>query len=339
MRNAVKATVDAYDGTVNLYAWDESDPLLKAWRGAFPGTVQDKADIPDDLMEHLRYPEDMFKAQRYQFARYHVTDPGDFYQGNNRWEVPQDPESPGHYQPPYRMFVNQPDGSGQSFDLTSVYVPRGKNNLASFVSVNSDATDEENYGTMKVSQLPDEQTPGPGQVANEMATSENVREALLKFSAGSDAKPVYGNLLTLPVTGGLMYVQPVYADPPARRRQLPRARVRDRVVRRHGRYRRQPERGARRRARRRAGDHAAAARPVQRRTTTVGTTAATTRRPAPSTSRSRRSSTRPRPPSRPPTQRPPRATRSSGHGRSSGRRSSSTRRSPSPRGVANPPRP
>ena len=74
--------------------------------------MQDKDDIPDELLEHLRYPEDMFKAQRYQFARYHVTDAGDFYQGNNRWEVPQDPESPGHYQPPYRMFVNQPDGSG-----------------------------------------------------------------------------------------------------------------------------------------------------------------------------------------------------------------------------------
>ncbi len=105
MRNAVKATVDAYDGTVNLYAWDESDPILQAWRGAFPGTVQDREDIPDSLIEHLRYPEDLFKVQRYQFARYHVTEPHDFYQGNNRWEVPQDPEAPGNYQPPYRMFV------------------------------------------------------------------------------------------------------------------------------------------------------------------------------------------------------------------------------------------
>ena len=74
MRNAVKATVDAYDGTVTLYAWDESDPILQAWRGAFPGTVQDREDVPDSLMEHLRYPEDLFKVQRYQFARYHVTE-------------------------------------------------------------------------------------------------------------------------------------------------------------------------------------------------------------------------------------------------------------------------
>ena len=109
MRNAVKATVDAYDGTVRLYAWDESDPMLTAWRNAFPGTVLDKDQIPPDLIDHLRYPEDLFKVQRYQFARYHVTDAGDFYQNNARWEVPTDPERAGKLQPPYRLFVQDPD--------------------------------------------------------------------------------------------------------------------------------------------------------------------------------------------------------------------------------------
>ncbi len=209
MRNAVKVTLDAYDGSVNLYAWDETDPILQAWRGAFPGTVQDKEDIPEGVMEHLRYPEDLFKAQRYQFARYHVTDPGDFYQGNDRWEVPEDPEAANQYQPPYRMFVNQPDGAGDAFSLTSVFVPRGKNNLAAFVSVNSDATSD-NYGSIDVLQLPNENTPGPGLIKNEMTTSENVRNELLAFQSGG-SKPIYGNLLTLPVQDGLMYVQPVYA--------------------------------------------------------------------------------------------------------------------------------
>ena len=222
MRNAVKATVDAYDGTVTLYAWDESDPILQAWRGAFPGTVQDRDEIPDALLEHLRYPEDLFKVQRYQFARYHVTDAGDFYQGNDRWEVPEDPEVSGRYQPPYRLFVNDDTGSDQTFSLTSVYVPRGKSNLAAFVSVGSDATDEEGYGQMKVLQLPNEQTSGPGQVANEMTTSENVREALLAFQSGG-SKPIYGNLLTLPVGDGLMYVQPVYATRASSRRPASRS--------------------------------------------------------------------------------------------------------------------
>ncbi len=210
MRNAVKATVDAYDGSVDLYAWDESDPILEAWRGAFPDTVQDREDIPDGLMEHLRYPEDLFKVQRYQFARYHITNPDDFYADNNRWEVPQDPEAPGQYQPPYRLFVNRGDTAGQNFDLTSVYVPYDKSNLAAFVSVGADATDPDTYGKMRVLELPDEQTPGPGLIRNEMTTSDNVRRELLAFQSGG-SKPVYGNLLTLPAGEGLMYVQPVYA--------------------------------------------------------------------------------------------------------------------------------
>lgn len=217
MRNAVKATVDAYDGTVTLYEWDEEDPILKAWSSAFPGTVQPKSEISDELMEHLRYPEDMFKVQRYQYARYHVTDPVDFYNGNNRWQVPEDPNSPRpHLQPPYRMFVNQGTGTGGAADdvwsLTSNFVPYSKSNLAAFVSVSSDATDEENYGKINVLQLADTDTPaqGPGLVANEFAGDPDVRAALLPFQTGGNP-PLYGNLLTIPVDDGLIYIEPIYA--------------------------------------------------------------------------------------------------------------------------------
>jgi uncharacterized membrane protein (UPF0182 family) len=218
MRNAVKATVDAYTGDVTLYAWDEDDPILQAWRSAFPGTVKDKSEIPPDLLEHLRYPEDLFQVQRYQFARYHVTQPGDFYQGNNRWEVPEDPYAKGKFQPPYRLFVDNPEDKdsgdadgGEVFSLTSVYVPYHKNNLASFVSVDSDATSDD-YGKMRVLQLSNEQTPtpGPGLVANQFASDPGVADLLAQFNR-SGARPVYGNLLTLPIDDGLMYVQPVYA--------------------------------------------------------------------------------------------------------------------------------
>ncbi|QZY30110.1 UPF0182 family protein [Nocardioides coralli] len=210
IRNAVKATVDAYDGTVNLYAWDEDDPILQAWRGAFPDVVQDRSEIPEAIVPHLRYPEDMFKAQRYQFARYHVTEAGDFYQGNDRWEVPEDPYASGSYQPPYRLFIDDPTSEEEEvWSLTSVFVPRNKNNLASFVSVNSDATSPD-YGRISVLQLPNEQTPGPGLIANEMANSDDVRRELQAFNLG-EIDPTFGNLLTLPVGDGLMYVQPVYA--------------------------------------------------------------------------------------------------------------------------------
>lgn len=213
VRNAVKATVDAYDGTVKLYAWDEEDPILKVWRKAFPDTVLDRSEIPESLVSHLRYPEDLFKVQRYQFARYHVTDPKDWFAGNNRWEVPQDPNARGSLQPPYRLFANpqgdeNPDAE-QIWSLTSVYVPREKNNLAAFVSVNSDATSPD-YGKIQVLELSDERTNGPAQVANEIASDEDVRDELFSFDQGG-INPRYGNLLTLPVGDGLMYVQPLYA--------------------------------------------------------------------------------------------------------------------------------
>ena len=226
VRNAVKATVDAYDGTVRLYAWDEQDPILKAWRSAFPGVVQDRADIPEPLLSHLRYPEDLFKVQRFQFARYHVTDAKDFYEDNSRWEVPADPNLTSRKQPPYRLFVNPTrleEGENgeqvavtstapedQVFSLTSVYVPRAKNSLAAFMSVDSDATDEENFGTLRVLALSNEDNNGPRLAANQISSDSGVRDEVLKFTQG-DVRTYFGNLLTLPVGEGLMYVQPLYA--------------------------------------------------------------------------------------------------------------------------------
>ena len=215
MRNAVKATVDAYDGTVTLYEWDEDDPILKAWMSAFPDTVRDNSEISDELMQHLRYPEDLFKVQRYQYARYHITDPIDWYQGSDRWEVPEDPNSTNDLQPPYRLFVDETVGDDASaapqetWSLTSTFVPYGKDNLASFVSVNSDASSPD-YGKITVRELTDQNTQGPGLIANEFSNDDNVREALLPFQSGQ-SPPLFGNLLTLPVADGLIYVEPVYA--------------------------------------------------------------------------------------------------------------------------------
>jgi uncharacterized membrane protein (UPF0182 family) len=215
MRNAVKATVDAYDGTVTLYEWDEQDPILKAWMGAFPDTVKDRSEISDELEQHLRYPEDLFKVQRYQYARYHITDENDWYQGNDRWAVPKDPNSTSNLQPPYRLFVDETPAddastvSDETWSLTSTFVPFGKNNLASFVSVNSDA-ESSDYGKITVRELTDQNTQGPALIANEFNNDDDVRARLLPFSSGQ-SPPLFGNLLTLPVRDGLIYVEPVYA--------------------------------------------------------------------------------------------------------------------------------
>ena len=91
IRNSVKAVVDAYDGTVTLYAWDDKDPLLRAYSKAFPGSVKPRSEIPEDLLRHLRYPEDLFKVQRDILARYHVNSSYVWYGGTDLWEVPVDP--------------------------------------------------------------------------------------------------------------------------------------------------------------------------------------------------------------------------------------------------------
>ncbi|NYI46577.1 hypothetical protein BJ993_003657 [Nocardioides aromaticivorans] len=212
MRSAVKATVDAYDGTVTLYQWDEDDPILKTWMKVFPGSVQPKSEISEDLLKHIRYPEDLFKVQRYQLARYHVTDAGAFYSGNNRWEVPEDPNSSRQvFQPPYRLFAT---GEGESVDsdwsLTSVFVPYRKGSLASYLQVNSDAT-RDDFGRLRLLEMTDQSAQGPGQVVNEMKQDPAVVSTLQDLNVNKDTPPRYGNLLTLPVEGGLVYVQPVYA--------------------------------------------------------------------------------------------------------------------------------
>jgi uncharacterized membrane protein (UPF0182 family) len=207
LRNSVKATVDAYDGTVTLYAWEGDDPILKAWDEVFPGLLKSRDEIPAELEPHLRYPEDLFKAQRYQFQRYHETSAKDWFEGSTRWEIPKDPQASTRLQPPYRLFAG--DGSGdQTWSLTSVYVPREKDNLAAFMSVNSDATSDD-YGKVSVIEVPDTRTDGPRLIAAALSTDETVRQELLSFTNG-DAEPIFGNLLTLPIGDSFMYVQPLY---------------------------------------------------------------------------------------------------------------------------------
>ena len=210
MRNAVKATVDAYDGTVTLYEWDSEDPMLKVWKKAFPDVVKPKSEIPDSVLKHMRYPEDLFKVQREMLAAYHVLDPKTFYEGNDQWVVPQDPVTSTRKQPPYRLSVATESGQDPTFSLTSVYTPSKRQNLASFMSVGADAADPETYGKFEILRLPDNtQVPGPGQIANQFQRDDKVAQQLLAFRR-TDVTAKYGNLLTLPVGNGLLYVQPLY---------------------------------------------------------------------------------------------------------------------------------
>jgi uncharacterized membrane protein (UPF0182 family) len=212
IRNSVKATVDAYDGTITLYQWDEKDPVLATWAKAFPGTVKAKSEISKDLLSHIRYPEDMFRVQRDILSAYHVTSADAFYGGQDFWRVPRDPSTFGANagnQPPVYLTMQIPGQSKPTFSLSTPFVPRGgRENLSALAVVNSDSGDE--YGKITVLQLPrSANVAGPSQVASNFEAKPEVATTLsLLRQGGSDV--VLANLLTLPVGNGLLYVQPVY---------------------------------------------------------------------------------------------------------------------------------
>lgn len=218
IRNSVKAVVDAYDGTVTLYAWDEQDPLLKTWQKVFPDTVQPKSEIPDALLAHLRYPEDLFKVQRTVLGRYHVTDPGVWYNQSDLWRVPNDPVAAADAtsavtsEPPYYLSVRWPDETTAHFSMTTTFVPHERENLSGFMAVNADAASDE-YGRIRILQMSEStRIDGPQQTFNAMTTNPNVAEALRPYLNQGSASASYGNLLTLPVGGGLIYVMPIYVQ-------------------------------------------------------------------------------------------------------------------------------
>ena len=212
IRNSVKATVDAYDGSVTLYQGDTKDPVLQTWMKAFPNTVKPKSSISKGLLEHIRFPEDMFRVQRDILSSYHVKSSAAFYGGQDFWRVPRDPSTFGANagaQPPYYMTVQMPGSATPAFSLTTPFVPRGgRENLSAFAAVNSTAGPD--YGKITVLQLPrSTNIAGPSQVASNFEAKPEVANALsLLRQGGSDV--VLGNLLTLPVGNGLLYVQPVY---------------------------------------------------------------------------------------------------------------------------------
>ncbi|MGB3894145.1 MAG: UPF0182 family protein, partial [Mycolicibacter sinensis] len=213
IRNSVKATVDAYDGTVSLYAQDEADPVLKAWMRVFPGTVKPKSEISPELAEHLRYPEDLFKVQRMLLAKYHVNDPITFFSTSDFWDVPLDPNpTASSFQPPYYIVAKnlvKEDGSA-SYQLTSAMNRFKRDYLAAYISASSDP---DTYGKITVLTIPG-QVNGPKLANNAITTDTAVSQDLGVIGRDNQNRIRWGNLLTLPVAqGGLLYVEPVYASP------------------------------------------------------------------------------------------------------------------------------
>ncbi|GLY95797.1 UPF0182 protein [Actinoplanes sp. NBRC 103695] len=210
MRNSVKATVDAYDGTVKLYEFDGQDPVLKAWNKAFGGDlIIPKAEISPSLEAHFRYPADLFKVQRNLLASFHVTDAGEYFSGQDFWQVPNTPDAPQEQvkQPPFYLNVQLPGQTATRFQLTSAVTPRNRDNLAALIS----GSYVNGQPKLEVLELPDQTAiPGPVQVHQRMANNAEVRSQLTLLSTSTQSNVLYGNLISLPVGDGMLYVEPVY---------------------------------------------------------------------------------------------------------------------------------
>ncbi|WP_301546736.1 UPF0182 family protein [Gordonia sp. X0973] len=234
VRNSVKATVDAYTGRVDLYQVDDKDPVLKTWMKVFPGTVKPRAEFDkrQDLRDHVRYPEDLFKIQRDLLRSYHVNDPKEFFTGSDFWSIPPDPtqaaasgaapepapdlapgvraarQRPQDLQAPYYFSAAAPGDERKSqFQLTTVLTVLRKPYLAAYVTASSDPA---TYGKLTVKVLPvNKQYIGPRQAQDRMLKATTGVRKMLEGTVDT----TFGNLLTLPVgRNGVLYVEPMYTQ-------------------------------------------------------------------------------------------------------------------------------
>jgi uncharacterized membrane protein (UPF0182 family) len=222
IRNSVKATVDAYDGKVTLYAWDDQDPVLQAWQKVYPTSLQPWSEMSADLMSHVRYPTDLMKVQRSMLGVYHVDDARSFFQQDNRWTTPNDPQDPNTLQPPYYLTMKMPSQDAPTYSMFTSFIPasqggQARNVLTGYLAVDSNAGDQqgtkrEDYGRLRMLVIDAATTvPGPGQVQNTFDSDTAVSSQINILQQGQ-SQVLNGNLLTLPVGGGLLYVQPVFVQ-------------------------------------------------------------------------------------------------------------------------------
>ncbi len=218
IRNSVKAVIDAYDGTIDMYIIDPDDPLIQTNERIFPGLFKPISDFPAELVDHVRYPEDLFRIQTDVYRLYHMTDPVDLFQVNDPWQIARDPSnSPkaalrGTFGTspmlPYYLLMELPEEDQLSFLLMQPFTPASRPNMSAFVVAKSGPLDE--YGTLIEYTMPeDRQVDGPGQVGDFIEQDPVVSsEFTLLGQVGSDV--VKGNMLVVPIEDSLLYVQPIY---------------------------------------------------------------------------------------------------------------------------------
>ena len=219
IRNSVKAVIDAYDGTMDLYVIDPDDPLIQANEAIFPGVFKPLAELPPDIISHFRYPEDLFRVQTDMYTLYHMTEPDQFYTVSDPWQIARDPATQFNRAPlrapfanapmlPYYLLMKLPGDDTLSFLLMQPFTPRDRPNMVSFMVAKSGPLEE--YGRIIDFSLPAEsQIDGPGQVGN-FINQDPIISAEFTLLGQTGSRVIQGNMLVIPIEESLLYVQPVY---------------------------------------------------------------------------------------------------------------------------------
>lgn len=217
IRNSVKAVIDAYTGDVSLYIFDEGDPIVQTYARIFPGLFKPGDSIPEGLVPHLRYPEDMFTAQAAIYSTYHMNNPTVYYNKEDYWAVPEEIVGT-QKQPvePYYIMTRLPGEDKLEFDLILPFSPKEKGNMISWLAARSDP---ENFGQLLLFKLPkDRITYGPIQMEGFIDQDSTISQNLTLW--GQAGTEIYrGNLITLPIAGSMLYIEPLYLQ--ARDNKLP----------------------------------------------------------------------------------------------------------------------
>lgn len=208
IRNSVKMTVDAYDGTTTLYAFDPDDPLLEAWSRVFPGLLTDASEMPESVRAHLRYPADLFMLQAEVYKTYHMLDPKVFYNKEDQWALPgEGTEGGGVPMDPFYVLMELPEEDREDFMLMLPFTPRTKANMIGWMAAKSDPDD---YGARVVYTLPKQRLVlGPEQVSARINQDPVISQQLTLWSQRGSGV-IFGNLLVIPIEEAIVYIQPLY---------------------------------------------------------------------------------------------------------------------------------
>ena len=206
IRNSVKVTVDAYDGTTTLYGFDPEDPILQTWSAIFPGLITDGDEIPDDIRAHFRYPEDLFSIQAEVYKDYHMTNARTFYNKEDSWELPGERSEAGPMQPFY-VLMRLPGETAEDFQMIIPFTARNRDNMIGWMAANSDP---EEYGKRTVYQFPKAEVIfGPEQISARINQDEQISQQLTLWSQRG-SQVLFGNMLVIPLEDSIVYIQPLY---------------------------------------------------------------------------------------------------------------------------------